>query len=271
MSDAPTILTEIKDGIATLTLNAPERLNALSPQMLEEGNAALDALAGNEDVRVLIITGAGRAFCAGADLSAGGGGSGNKQTPQERGEATRIAMHTGFNPLVKKIADMPVPTISAVNGVAAGGGYGLALSADLVIAAESAKFILVFTPQLGLIPDMGASWHAPRRLGRAKAMAGAFFGDRMSAADAVKEGLIWRAVPDGDLMSEVQAVAETLASGPTLAYREVRRAFDLAALNSLEDHLDYEAETQPRLIATDDYVEGVKAFLQKRKPEFKGK
>ena len=271
MTDAPTILTDITGGIATLTLNAPERLNALSPQMLEEANAALDALAANDEVRVLILTGAGRAFCAGADLSAGGGGSGKPQTPEERGEATRVAMHRAFNPLVKKVADMPVPTISAVNGVAAGGGYGLALSTDLVIAAESAKFILVFTPQLGLIPDMGASWHAPRRLGRAKAMAVAFFGDRMSAADAVKEGLIWRAVPDADLMSEVQAVAETLAAGPTKAYAEVRKAFDLASRQSLHDHLDYEAETQPILIATEDYVEGVKAFLQKRKPAFKGK
>ena len=267
-SSTQTVLSEIENGVATLTLNAPDKLNALSPQMLDELNAALDEIAANSEVRVLVLTGAGRAFCAGADLS----GNGQKgQTAEQRGEAVRQAMHNKFNPVVRKLTDLPVPTIAAVNGVAAGGGYGLALSCDLTIAAESAKFILVFTPQLGLIPDCGASWHAPRRLGRAHAMAGAFFGDRMSAADAVQSGLIWRSVPDADLASAVAETADRLASGPTKAYREVRRAFDLAPMQSLHAQLDFEAETQPALIATDDYVEGVRAFMQKRKPEFKGK
>ena len=262
------ILVEQKNGIATVTLNAPDKLNALSPQMLDAFNAALDSIAADETVRALILTGAGRAFCAGADLS----GDGQKGlSAYERGEAVRKAMNESFNPVIKKIADLPVPTLSAVNGVAAGGGYGVALASDLVIAAQSAKFILVFTSQLGLIPDLGASWHAPRQLGRAKAMAAAFFGDRMSAEKAVEEGLIWRCVPDDDLMTEAVAVAETLAKGPTKAYREVRRAFDVAFTNSLHEHLDYEADRQPGLIASDDYAEGVRAFLQKRKPDFKGR
>ncbi|MEO0981691.1 MAG: enoyl-CoA hydratase-related protein [Pseudomonadota bacterium] len=265
-----TVLTKIEDGIATVTLNAPKTLNALSPQMIRELNETMDAIAADPAVRVFILTGAGRGFCSGADLSAGGGGGG-ATTPEARGEATRKAMHESLNPIIKKIADLPVPTISAVNGVAAGGGYGVALACDLVIAAESAKFVLVFTPQLGLIPDLGASWHAPRALGRTKAMAAAFFGDRMSAADAAAAGLIWKSVPDDQLWDEVSAAAAKLAAGPTKAFPEVRRAFDLASRQSLHAHLDYEAETQPALIATEDYVEGVKAFLQKRAPEFKGR
>lgn len=263
-------LLSINDaGIATLTLNNPATLNALSSQMLNELNGHLADCAINPDIRVLILTGAGRGFCSGADLSPREG-SPKPRTPRERGEQTRQAMHNGFNLVAKRLLNLPFPTISRVNGVAAGGGYGLALSTDLVIAAESAKFILVFTNQLGLVPDVGASWHAPRALGRARAMAAAFFGDRMSAEDAVKEGLIWKCVPDDALDVEVASVARRLANGPTRAYPEVRRLFDLAPTQDLHTQLDLEAEVQPKLIATDDYVEGVKAFLEKRKPDFRG-
>ena len=258
---------DVNDGVATVTLNYPERLNAMSPQLIQELNAALDECTANPDLRVLILTGAGRGFCSGADLSSQGGAA---KDGHARGEAVRQNMHNSFNPIVKKLLNLPVPTIAAVNGVAAGGGYGLALSCDLVIAAESAEFILVFTPQLGLIPDIGASWHAPRVLGRARAMASAFFGDRMKASDAVDAGLIWRAVPDDQLMDEAGKVAAKLAKGPTRAYPQVRKAFDLASQNTLHEHLDLEAEMQPALIATDDFIEGAMAFMQKRKPDFKG-
>lgn len=267
-SDTRKTLLTIEDGIATLTINAPKRLNALSPEVLDGLNEALDQVAADDTARVFVITGMGRAFCAGADLS---GDAPKDQTPEERGEASRQAMHNSINPVIKKIANLNMPTISAVNGVAAGGGYGLALASDLVIAAQSAKFVLVFTPQLGLIPDLGASWHAPRLMGRAKAIGAAFFGDRMSAQQAVDNGLIWRCVPDDEFAGEVEKVAKTLAVGPTKAYREVRRAFDIAYDQSLSDHLDYEAEKQTPLIASDDFAEGVRAFMQKRKPEFKGK
>ena len=263
-----TVLLDIKDSIATVTLNAPERLNAMSPQLLDDLNEVLEQCSHNADLRALILTGNGRGFCAGADLSGQGEAAADAHA---RGEAVRQNMHNHFNPVVKKLLNLQIPTIAAVNGVAAGGGYGLALSCDLVIAAESAEFILVFTPQLGLIPDIGASWHAPRIMGRAKAMALAFFGDRMKAADAVKEGLIWKAVPDDKLMEEVQAVAAKLAQGPTRAYPQVRKIFDLASQNTLHEHLDLEAEMQPALIATDDFIEGAVAFMQKRKPKFKGR
>ena len=257
-------------GIATLVLDNPKTLNALSPQMIDELNAHLADCATNPDIRVLVLTGAGRGFCSGADLSPRKGAR-RPNSPQERGEQTRQAMHNGFNLIAKRLLNLPFPTVSRVNGVAAGGGYGLALSCDLVIAAESAKFILVFTNQLGLVPDVGASWHAPRALGRAQAMAAAFFGDKMSAADAQQVGLIWKCVSDDKLDEEVAAVAQRLAKGPTRAYPQVRRLFDLAPTQDLHAQLDMEAEVQPMLIASDDYVEGVKAFLEKRAPEFKGK
>jgi len=268
-SDAPdqTILTEKSDGVVTLTLNAPEKLNALSPTMLREFLKNLETIAEDKTARALIVTGAGRAFCAGADLSDLGGGV---NTPEERAAAVRHSMLNGFNPVIRALSELPIPTIAAVNGVAAGGGYGVALACDLVVAAETATFILLFTPQLGLIPDLGASWHAPRLLGRARAMAAAFFGERMSAGEAAEKGLIWRCEPNENLMKFVESTAEQLAQGPTLAYPEVRRAFDAAFSNSLSEQLDYEADRQPRLIATDDHVEGVVAFLKKRKPAFKG-
>ena len=266
MSDA-LVLVEANDGVVTVTLNAPERLNALSTALRDQLNAALDEISARPDLRVLVLTGAGRGFCAGADLSEGDA----SLTPKERGQAVYDSMHNSFNPILKKITDMPAPTIAAVNGVAAGGGFGVALACDLVIAAESAKFILVFTPQLGLIPDCGASWQAPHALGRARAMAATFFGERMSAADAVEAGLIWKSVPDDALKEEVSAVAATLADGPTRAYAEVRKAYDLALRQSFHEQLDYEADTQPSLIESDDYAEGVAAFLEKRKPRFKGR
>lgn len=264
----PKILLETTDGVATLTLNVPERLNALGFQLMDELNEALDRCAADPDLRVLVLTGAGRGFCSGADLTEG---ATQYASAAERGKSLRLRMEQSFNPALKKIVDLPVPTIAAVNGIAAGGGYGVALACDLVIAAESAEFVLVFTPQLGLIPDLGASWHAPRALGRAKAMAMAFFGDRMSSADAVEAGLIWRCVPDAELMREVGAVAEKLKRGPTLAYPAVRRAFDAASTQTLHEQLDLEARDQPSLLASEDFIEGVRAFAQKRKPEFKGR
>lgn len=264
----PRILLDSSEGVTTITLNAPEKLNALGSRLLEEFDAALDHCAADQELRVLVLTGAGRGFCAGADLAGGTVGDGSTES---RVEELRRRMEEEFNPVLKKLVAMPVPTIAAVNGVAAGGGYGVALACDLVIAAESAQFILVFTPQLGLIPDLGASWHAPRSLGRARAMASAFFGERMSAADAVEAGLIWKCVPDEQFSKEVDAVAETLRNGPKQAYVAVRRAFDAASTHALPDHLDLEAEIQPALLGTDDFLEGVTAFLQKRKPKFRGR
>tara|TARA_X000000950_G_scaffold237113_2_gene288498 strand:- start:169844 stop:170704 length:861 start_codon:yes stop_codon:yes gene_type:complete len=269
-TEAKTLFSVDEASIATLTLNNPKTLNALSPQMLEELNAHLNDAALNPDIRVLVLTGAGRGFCSGADLSPQPGAR-KPETPEERGEQTRQRMHNGFNLVAKRLINLPFPTIARVNGVAAGAGYGLALAADLTIAAESAKFFLVFTNQLGLVPDVGASWHAPRALGRSRAMAAAFFGEKMSAEDAEKYGLIWQCVADDALDDTVNEVATRLANGPTKAYPQVRKLFDMASTQDIHAQLDLEAEIQPRLAATEDYVEGVRAFLQKRKPEFKGR
>lgn len=262
------VLLEIEDGVATLTLNVPEKLNALGTRLLAELNAALDRVAADSRLRAVVVTGAGRGFCSGADLSEA---SVTAESREARVETLRRKMEEEFNPAIKKIVDLPVPTIAAVNGIAAGGGYGVALACDLVIAAESAEFVLVFTPQLGVIPDLGASWHAPRALGRARAMAAAFFGERMKASEAVDAGLIWKCVPDTQLKSEVDAVAHELRNGPTRAYSAVRRAFDAASTQTLHEQLDLEAREQPTLLGTDDFLEGVRAFAQKRAPKFTGK
>ncbi|MEM1142951.1 MAG: enoyl-CoA hydratase-related protein [Pseudomonadota bacterium] len=259
---------EIQEGIATVTLNAPEKYNALSPEMIDELTASFDQIETNPEVRACIVTGTGAGFCAGADLSAG---QATQESPHTRAEESGQAMRETLNPLIKKILNLPIPTIAAVNGVAAGGGYGLALSFDLVIASERASFKLVFTPQLGVIPDLGASWHAPHLLGRAQAIARSYFGDSMNAEEAVARGLIWKVVPHDALAGEANRVAAELVRGPTQAYVAVRHAFDHASASTLEQQLDYEAQVQPALIATDDFLEGVAAFAMKRKPVFKGR
>lgn len=261
-----TIVLERGGPIWRITLNVPERLNALSDQLLSELGMALDECAGSAEMRVLVLTGAGRGFCAGADLKdrASSGDSNDREALQRR-------IDERFNPIIKKLLALPAPTIAAVNGVAAGGGYGLALACDLVIAAESASFVLVFTPQLGLIPDMGTSWHAPRSLGRARAMASAFFGDRISATDAAAQGLIWKAIPDESLSQAVAEAASILANGPTRAFVATRCALDRSRSQSLHDQLDLEAVMQSDLLQSDDFFEGTRAFIEKRKPAFKGK
>ncbi|MBY0305507.1 MAG: enoyl-CoA hydratase/isomerase family protein [Sphingomonas sp.] len=261
-----TVVLKNDGPIFRIILNVPERLNALSDQLLVDLGAALDECASSPEIRVLVLIGAGRGFCAGADL----------KTPQpadglDQSETLRRRISDQFNPMIKKLLALPVPTIAAVNGVAAGGGFGLALACDLVVAAESADFILVFTPQLGLIPDMGASWHAARNLGRARAMATAFFGNRISAMEAEAQGLIWKAVPDESFAQVIDETASKLANGPTRAYVANRHALDRAHTQSLHDQLDLEAEIQPTLLMTEDFAEGQRAFIEKRKPVFKGR
>ncbi len=253
-------------AVACLTLNTPENLNAMGEEMLDELNDALEAIAAS-DARAFVLTGSGRGFCSGALL---GSPSGKTPSAEERAAQVHHGMTVKFNPLIKKIHALEMPTITAVNGVAAGGGVGLALCTDLVIAIPETKFRLVFTPQLGLIPDLGAGWHYVRALGRSQAMAAAYFGTPITAVEAVEAGLVWKIEPADTLIDHAMEVAQQLATGPTKAYPAVRRSLDAAFNQSLPDQLDLEAEMQPKLIATDDYVEGVRAFLQKRRPEFKG-
>jgi 2-(1,2-epoxy-1,2-dihydrophenyl)acetyl-CoA isomerase len=262
------ILVETKEGVATLTLNRPQSLNSLNKGLIDDIRTALRALAPDGAVKVLVITGAGRGFCAGADLANAGFGDGVQRSV---GGGISHSMEIGYNPLVRDLAGFPKPVIVAVNGVAAGGGVGLALSGDIVLAAKSAYFVQVFGPRLGLVPDMGCTWFFPQLLGRARSRALAMLGDRLPAERAAEWGLIWGAVADDQLLSEAQALAQRLARGPTNAFREIKRVLDAAALNTLDEQLELERRVQRTLGDTEDFREGVTAFLTKREPQFKGK
>ncbi|MEZ5997328.1 MAG: enoyl-CoA hydratase-related protein [Hyphomonas sp.] len=263
-----TVRIERRGPVFTVTLDRPDRLNAISPELIADLSDALDECAGDPDLRVLVLTGAGRGFCAGADLVPSA--SGERKSLREQKLQHRKGMDEGFNGLVRRLRNMPAPTLAAVNGVAAGGGCGLALSCDVVIAADTARFILVFVPQLGLIPDMGATWHFPRAMGRARSLGRAFFGEPISAEEAAEMGLIWKQVPQSEFPEVIEETAQTLARGPTRAYVATRHAMDMATMNTLPQQLDLEAEIQPELLVSEDFREGVKAFLEKRKPDFSG-
>ncbi len=253
------------DGTVVLTLDRPGVLNSINQQLIDDLRAAISAVARDDDARVLVVTGAGRAFCAGADLAAGvdlGRG-------MSVGEAIHRSMGLGFNPMVRELAGLPKPVIAAVNGVAAGGGVGLALAADIVVAARSAEFIQVFGPRLGLVPDMGCTYFLTRLLGRARARGLALLGDRLSAEKAEEWGLVWKCVDDEVLMDEVHAIARRLASGPGQCFAFIKRALDAAERNTLSDQLDLERDYQRILGDTEDFNEGLTAFLSKRRPSFK--
>jgi 2-(1,2-epoxy-1,2-dihydrophenyl)acetyl-CoA isomerase len=262
MSD-PTILYAVSDGIARLTLNRPERLNSFNGQMHEEVRDALGRVAA-DGARVLVLTGAGRGFCAGQDL-------GDRQVAPG---GTRVdlgeSIERNYKPLVLKLRSLPVPTIAAVNGVAAGAGASLALACDLVIATKSASFIQSFG-KLGLVPDSGATWFLPRLVGTARALGLAMLGERLPAADAAAWGLIWRCVDDGEFAETVDALASQLAQAPTRGLVRTREAMQAGSMHTLAEQLDLERDFQRELGYTDDYAEGVAAFAGKRAPRFSGR
>lgn len=259
------ILQSSAQGVLTLTLNRPEALNSLNRSLMEHMRAALAKAAADESVRALIITGAGRGFCAGADLV-----EQSDTPPISRGQGISDGMTSHFNPLARDLAAFPKPTVAAVNGVAAGGGVGLALACDIVVAARSATFIQVFAPQLGLVPDMGCSWHLPRLVGAARAKGLALLGDRLTAENAAAWGLIWQAVDDDTLMLRAGEIAGKLAAGPTRGLVRTREVLAAALDNDLAAQLDLERRTQFDLGNTEDFAEGVRAFIQKRPPKFTG-
>lgn len=264
-ADPAPILQSSAGGVLTITLNRPSALNSLNRALMEHFREALAAAAADASVRVLIITGAGRGFCAGADLVEQA-----DKPPVSRGQGISDGMTSHFNPLARDLAAFPKPTVAAVNGVAAGGGVGLALACDIVLAARSATFIQVFAPQLGLVPDMGCSWHLPRLVGAARARALALLGDKLPAEKAAEWGLIWEAVDEADLMPQATALAERLAAGPTLGLVRTREVLAAAFDNDLPAQLDLERRTQFELGNTEDFAEGVRAFVQKRRPRFTG-
>lgn len=255
-----TLTYEVTDDVALVTLNRPDVMNALNSKMRQEIRDAV--IQGGQEARVVVLTGEGdRAFCSGQDLSDTSGGS-----PLNVTEVLR----TEYAPMLKAIVDCPVPTISAVNGTAAGAGANLALAADVVIAAERAQFIQAFT-RIALIPDAGGTYVLPRQMGMAKAMGAALFADTISARQADEWGMIYEAVPDADFDTHWRARAAHLAAGPTGTYKLVKDAIRGSYDNTLDDQLDLEAQLQGVAAASKDFIEGVTAFLQKRAAKFTGK
>lgn len=257
------ILFDIKDGVAQLTLNRPDKLNSFTQAMHLEVREALAQLRADKSVRVLVLTGAGRGFCAGQDLSD------RAVEPGAKGVDLGDSVEKFYAPLVLALRDLPMPVICAVNGVAAGAGANLALAADIVLAAKSASFVEVFC-KLGLIPDTGGTWILPRLIGHARATGLAMLGEKLSAERAEQWGLIWKAVPDEELMTEALAMARHFATAPTKGLAFTKKAFQLSYGNTLEDQLKLEGQMMRELGNSHDYREGVDAFIAKRAPQFKG-
>ncbi|MDM0039624.1 enoyl-CoA hydratase-related protein [Variovorax sp. J22G21] len=261
------VLYEVEDGIATLTLNLPTKLNPITEDLQLALRDALARVAGDRSVRAVVLTGAGKAFCAGADLSA-------MQTPatgKTLGDETADWMQGLSNPLISAMRNLPVPVVCAVNGAAAGAGVGIALAGDVVLAARSAYFYLSFLPRLGLVPDLGCTWFIPRLVGPARALGMALLDERVSADKAAQWGLIWNCVEDDLLLLEAQKTAQRLARLPAHAVLEARQAFAASERHTLDEQLHYESERQREMIMKPSFGEGVAAFLQKRPPAFAGR
>lgn len=254
------IRLEETDGVAVLTLDRPKLLNALSQGSLREMMHALDRVRDAGTARVLVLTGAGRAFCSGADLTADEG-----HRPTDMG----AGLEAGFNPVLERLRRLPVPLITAVNGLAAGGGCGYALAGDLAIAARSAYFLQPFA-NIGLVPDVGATWLLPRLIGKARATAMMMLGERITAEQALQWGMIYDVVDDDALLDAAMTLARRLASGPTVAYGLMRQGIADSLEMSLSDSLALERNNQRIAGRTKDHAEGVTAFLEKRKPVFVG-
>jgi 2-(1,2-epoxy-1,2-dihydrophenyl)acetyl-CoA isomerase len=255
-----------RDGeIAIVTLDNPARLNPISATLQTSLRRALADLAADRSVRALLLTGAGRAFCSGADLT---GMIPDDGSGRSRGQQTADAMHAMTNRLVLDLRELPMPVVCAINGVAAGGGLGLALAGDVVLAARSAYFYLPFMAKLGIVPDVGSTWFYQRLLGSGRATALTLLGDRLPADKSAAWGLVWDCVDDAQLLPEALAIARRLAALPAHAALETRRAYDAAAGHTLAQQLAYEAERQRELLDKPEFEEGVRAFLAKRAPVF---
>lgn len=258
------LLFEVRDGIARITLNRPDRLNSFNDAMHAQLREALDHVKADASVRVLLLTGAGRGFCAGQDLS--------DRAVAPGGTAVDLgaSIDRNYKPLILTLRSLPMPVVCAVNGVAAGAGANIALACDLVIAAKSASFIQAFC-KIGLIPDSGGTYWLPRLVGPARAMGLAMLGDKLPAEQAEAWGLIWKCVDDAELAATVDALVARLAQAPTIGLAAIKRALYAADHNTLEQQLELERDLQRSLGYGDDYREGVAAFIAKRSPQFTGR
>lgn len=257
------IVFSIEEGVAFLRLNRPEQLNSFNTAMHGEVREAIKQTRQNPEARVLLITGEGRGFCAGQDLSDRNVAPGAEMP--DLGES----IEKFYNPLIRSLRELPMPVICAVNGVAAGAGANIPLACDLVIAARSASFIQAFC-KLGLVPDSGGTWTLPRLIGQARAKALALLGDRLTAEQAEQWGLIYRVVDDSELRDEALKLARHLATQPTYGLALIKRAFEASASNSFDEQLELERDLQRLAGRSEDYREGVSAFMAKRTPTFKG-
>ena len=260
----PTVLVDREEGVTTVTLNRPDKLNSLNEAMHGELRAALEACAADAACRAVLLTGAGRAFCAGQDLGDRVMGEGG--APPDLGDT----LDRLYNPLIRLLRGMAKPIVCATNGVAAGAGANIALACDIVLAARSASFVQAFA-RIGLIPDAGGTYALPRLVGEARAKGLALLGEKLPAEQAAAWGLIWRCIDDAALMDEARALARGLAQGPTRGIALTKRALNASRGNSLDAQLELERDLQREAGRTRDYAEGVRAFAEKRPPRFEGR
>ena len=264
VSSQPVLMDKLEGGVMTLTLNRPERLNALNAALVEALSAGVKRAVTDADCRAVLITGAGRGFCAGADLAD------RAMTPGGARPDLGQSLERGLNPIIRAIRNLPKPVVCAVNGPAAGAGANLALACDIVLAAKSAQFLQAFA-RIGLIPDAGGTFVLPRLIGEARARALMMLAEPIGAEQAQAVGMIYRAVDDQDLMGEAHTIAERLAAGPTHALGLIKRALAASPGNNLDAQLDLERDLQREAGAGDEYMEGVRAFLDKRPADFRRK
>jgi 2-(1,2-epoxy-1,2-dihydrophenyl)acetyl-CoA isomerase len=258
----PPVLVSTEAGVMTLTLNRPDKLNAFVAGMHGLLREAMSKAESDASIRAVLLTGAGRGFCAGQDLS--------ERDMSDKNLDLGGGLDANYNPFVRRLRALPKPVVCAVNGIAAGAGANLALACDLVLAARSASFLQAFA-KIALVPDCGGTYWLPRLAGTARAMGMALLAERVSAEDAERWGLIWKCVDDDKLMDEANKLAQALAAGPTHTYGMIKKAIYASATNTLDEQLDLERDLQREVGRHRDYREGIAAFLEKRKPDFTGK